>query len=108
MFVPCIIRRSKNNQHYAPIFRVKEWYKSVHSVGYFYYIPKQLIGRSDNKETSKRNSRVTNAGELKIEVKGVHPVASMMKTTTRFISPPNTTYIPVGKYRLWTSIFNLL
>jgi hypothetical protein len=77
------------------IFRVKEWHKSVHSVGYFYYIPKQLIGRSDNKETSKRNSRVTNAGELKTEVKGVNPVVCMMKTTTRFISPPNTTHIVI-------------
>jgi hypothetical protein len=22
---------------YEPVYRIKEWYKSVHSVGYFYY-----------------------------------------------------------------------
>jgi hypothetical protein len=22
---------------YEPVYRIKEWYKSVHNVGYFYY-----------------------------------------------------------------------
>jgi hypothetical protein len=25
---------------YKPVYRIKEWYKPVHSVGYFYYDPK--------------------------------------------------------------------